>query len=97
MNLSFLPGELNLKKTKEGSYLITIQGKGILNTTSEKKALAEFNRIRKEMESRFPAHDLSREEKTQLLMKYIGESQGIPKESKKQGRKYTPGSTNTFG
>jgi hypothetical protein len=97
MNLSFLPGELNLKKTQEGSYLITIQGEEILNTRSEKKALLEFNKIRKEMESKFPAHNLSREEKTRLLMKYIGESQDIPKESKKQGRKYTPGSTNTFG
>ncbi len=95
MNLSFLPGELQLTKRQDGSYLITVQGIEILNTRHEKKAITEFNKIRKEMESQFPAHELSREEKRYLLLKYIGESQVIPTTVKK--KKYKPGSTNTFG
>ena len=97
MNLSFLPGELNLTKTQDGSFLITIQGEEVYRTRVEKKALAEYNKIRKDMESQYPARELTRGEKTALLLKYIGESQGVPRESKKPGRKYVSGSTNTFG
>lgn len=97
MNLSFLPGDLHLKKAQDGSYWITVQGKEILRTRSEKKAISEFNKIRKEMESQFPARELSREEKTQLLLKYISESQGVSKFARVRKKKYVPRSTNTFG
>ncbi len=97
MNLSFLPGELHLTKTKDGSYLITIQEKEILNTRSERKAISEFNKIRKDMEIQFPAHKLSREEKTQLLLKYISQNVSVCKYAKVKKKKYVPGSTNTFG
>jgi hypothetical protein len=97
MKLSFLPGELVLEKVSDGYYSISIQGQEVFRTRIEKKALAEYNKIRRGMECQFPARELSREEKTALLLKYIGESQGVPRESKKPGRKYAPGSTNTFG
>ncbi|HEX8174635.1 MAG TPA: hypothetical protein VF543_05910 [Pyrinomonadaceae bacterium] len=97
MKLSFFPGDLHLTKTQDGSYVITIKGEEVFNGRNEKKAIAEFNKIRKDMETLYPARELSVEEKTAALMRYIGQSLGVPKESKKPGRKYTPGSTNTFG
>ena len=97
MNLSFLPGGLHLEKKQDGSYRVTIQGQEVLNTRSEKKAISEYNKIRKEMESQFPAHELSQEEKTQLLLKYIAQLPRVSPVAKERKKKYVPGSTNTFG
>lgn len=37
----------------------------------EKKAITEYNKIRKEMESQFPARELTTEEKTAALKKWM--------------------------
>jgi regulatory protein YycH of two-component signal transduction system YycFG len=97
MKLSFLPGELILEKKNDGQYLVTVQGQEVLSTHSEKKAIAEYNKIRKDMEAQFPAHELSREEKTQLLLKYIAQIPRVSPIAKEKKKKYVPGSTNTFG
>ena len=99
MNLSFLPGELYLNKTKDGSYIITLQGKEILQTRSEKKAISEYNKLRRELESQFPSHELSSEEKRELLRKYVAESKvGLDHNSfRPQEKKKKSGSTRTFG
>ncbi len=57
MQLSFLPGELQLTKTDESQYIITIQGEEVLRTPVEKKALTKFNSLRREMEAQYPAHE----------------------------------------
>lgn len=99
MNLSFLPGELHLIKQQDGTYVITVRGEEIFTTRAEKKAVSEFNRIRRQMESQFPARVLSPEEKTKTLLKYINESRvGLDHNSfRPQEKKKKTGSTRTFG
>ena len=71
MNLSFLPGELYLTKIQDGSFVITIKGEEVFRTRVEKKALTEYNKIRKDMESQYPARELTPEEKSAALRKWL--------------------------
>jgi len=74
MRLSFLPGDLQLTKTDEGQYIITIQGEEVLRTPVEKKALTKFNSLRGEMEAQYPAREWTPEQKRSLLSKLISDS-----------------------
>jgi len=71
MNLSFLPGDLHLNKTTDGDYIIKIQGEEVFTTRNEKKAIMKFNALRKEMESQFPAHEMTPEQKKAILQRMI--------------------------
>ena len=71
MNLSFLPGELHLNKTASGDYVIKIQGKEVFTTRNEKKAVLKFNALRQEMESQFPPHEITPEQKKAILQRMI--------------------------
>ncbi len=99
MNLSFVPGELSLTKNQDGFYIITVQGAEIFSTRVEKKALAKFNELRKEMEIQFPAREMTIEEKTKLLRKFISDAKvGLDHNSfRPQEKKKKSGSTRTFG
>jgi hypothetical protein len=98
MKLSFLPGDLHLNKERDGSYIISMQGVEILQTHVEKKALTKFNELRRELETKYPAHILTPEEKRtaleRLLMDYklvqVRASTKPPKKEKVKG-------TRTFG
>jgi regulatory protein YycH of two-component signal transduction system YycFG len=85
MKLSFLPGNLHLTKEQDGTYLVTMQGQELLRTRVEKKAVAKFNAARKDLESQFPARELTPEEKRAALEKLLP-----PKKEKITG-------TRTFG
>ncbi len=98
MNLSFIPGALQLTKNKDGTYVISIQDDVVSSTKNQKKALATFNNIRKEMELQYPAHELSREEKTKVLLRHVTESRvGLDHNSYRPQEKKKKGSTRTFG
>ena len=71
MKLSFLPGDLHLNREPDGSYVLTLQGVEILRTGLEKKAVAKFNALRRELEAQFPARKLSPQEKRAALEKYL--------------------------
>lgn len=71
MNLSFLPGDLHLNKTTDGDYVIKIQGEEVFTTRNEKKAIIKFNALRKDMESQFPAHEMTPEQKKAILQRMI--------------------------
>lgn len=71
MNLSFLPGDLHLNKSTDGDYVIKIQGEEVFTTRTEKKAIAKFNALRKDMESQFPAHEITPEQKKAILQRMI--------------------------
>jgi hypothetical protein len=74
MNLSFLPGDLHLSKNADGSFVLKMADREILNTKSERSALAKFHSIRTELEQRFPTREPSAEEKAELLQREIQES-----------------------
>lgn len=98
MKLSFLPGDLHLTKGQDGSYVITMQGVEILRTPTEKKAMSKFNALRRELETQFPARELSPEEKRAALEKYIMEYKLVQvRASTKPPKKEKVKGTRTFG
>ncbi len=97
MNLSFLPGDLHLKKNKDGLYAVTVAGKEILCTKSQRAAVARFNALRTEMERRYPTRELTAEEKTELLRQEIADTLLGRNSLGGRKKKTTAGGTRTFG
>ena len=97
MYLLFLPGELHLTKTQDGSYLVILRGQEILSTRSEKRALTKFNELRRDMEAQFPAHELTLEQKRALLQKLIGDTLVSHNGDRHGKKRIKSGSTRTFG
>ncbi len=98
MKLSFLPGGLHLEKDQDGTYLVTMQGQELLRTRVEKKALAKFNVLRQELELKFPARELTAEEKRNELEKYLMDYKAIQvRASTKPPKKDKVRGTRTFG
>jgi hypothetical protein len=97
MKLSFLPGDLHLSKEQDGLYVVIVQGKEVLRTGQEKKALAKFNTLRRDMEAQFPARELTPEEKRALLQKWIGDNLVSHNGDRHTKKKIKSGSTRTFG
>jgi hypothetical protein len=98
MKLSFVPGELYLNKESSGSYVVAMKGEEILRTSSEKKALAKFNVMRRELEAEFPARQLSPEEKRAALDKYLLDYKAAQvRASTKPAKKEKVRGTRTFG
>ena len=71
MNLSFLPGDLHLSQNTEGTFVLKLAGEEILNTKSERTALAKFNSLRAELEQKFPMREPTPEEKAALLQREL--------------------------
>lgn len=97
MNLSFVPGDLQLITRDGGVFVIRMSGQEILSTKSQKVALAKFNALRKELEERFPARDPTPEEKAELLHREIGDSLVGHNSLGGRKKKTTAGGTRTFG
>ncbi len=98
MKLSFLPGDLHLNQERDGTYLVTMQGEELLRTRIEKKALVRFNAERKELETQFPARELTPEEKRAALQKYLLDYKAAEvRASTKPPKKEKIKGTRTFG
>lgn len=97
MKLAFIPGALNLTKSNDGLYSITIDGQEVLRTHSQRAAVLKFGELRQEMEVRFPARELTPEEKAEMLQKAIGESLLGHNSLGGRKKKTTARSTRTFG
>lgn len=98
MKLSFLPGDLHLTREPDGSYLVAMQGQELLRTRLEKKALTKFNTLRKELESQFPAREMTPEEKRAALAKYLQDYTAVQvRASTKPPKKEKIKGTRTFG
>lgn len=96
MKLSFIPAELHLNTEPDGQFKVTLQGTEIFRSSSGTKALKKFNEVKKELEERFPTHELSAEEKRQILLRALGDhvkdNSVKPKRKKSSAR-----NTRTFG
>jgi hypothetical protein len=97
MKLAFLPGELYLLQAEDGVYRVVLQENEILSTRSKRLALARFTELRKEMEMRFPARELTAEEKAEIMREAIGDSLVGHNSLGGRKKKTTAGSTRTFG
>lgn len=72
MHLSFLPGALVLVTSKD-DYVITIEGEEVFRVANERQALAKFHAIRRSMEEKYPATELTKEQKQEALNRLIGD------------------------
>lgn len=97
MKLSFLPGALFLSRADDGTYLVTVEGQEILRTKSQRVAVAQFSKLRQEMEARFPARELTAEEKREILQRSIADSLVGHNSLGGRKKKTTAGGTRTFG
>lgn len=97
MRLSFLPGELYLNKDAGRFFVVTLKGEEILRTRSQRSAVIKFNEIRKELESRFPPHQLTPEEMAENRRRAIGDFLVQHNSLGGRKKKTTAGSTRTFG
>lgn len=98
MKLSFLPGNLFLDSTGDGSLRVTLNGEEVLTTRSKKAAIARFNALRREMELRFPPQEPSAEQKAEVFRERMKDS--LVQHNSLGGRrkkKSTAGGTRTFG
>jgi len=98
MKLSFLPADLHLNQDPDGSYLVVLQGKEILRTRVEKRALSRFNTLRRELEAQFPARELTPDEKRAALERYVMDYKLVQvRASTKPPKKDKIRGTRTFG
>lgn len=95
MKLSFLPGALYLLE-EQNDFVVSVNSKEVLRTRSQKRAIAKFNEVRKDMELQFPNRALSPEEKQQLLQSAIADSL-VGHNAVRPRKKTTARSTRTFG
>lgn len=97
MNLSFLPGDLHLSKNAGGPFVVTLCGREILSTRSQRSALAKFNALRAELEKKLPMREPTTEEKAELLQREINDSLLGRNSLGGRKKKTTAGGTRTFG
>jgi hypothetical protein len=97
MKASFIPGDLHLTKTENGFYVVTIGDSEILRSHSQKAAAAKFNELRREMETKFPATELTAEEKTEMYKKAMRDTLVGHNSLGGRKKKTTAGGTRTFG
>ncbi|MFZ3211208.1 MAG: hypothetical protein WA188_06800 [Terriglobales bacterium] len=96
MKLSFLPGDLHLRETQAGEYVVVAAGTEVFRGTAS-RARSKFNQLRREMETRFPARDLTPEERRQMLRDWLGDSLVGHNSLGGRKKKSTAGGTRTFG
>lgn len=97
MKLSFIPADLHLDTTTDGTHRITLKGSEVFRCASGAKALRKFNEIKGQLQEEFPAHDLSNEEKKELLQKAIGDALVKHTSLKPEIKKNRAKGTRTFG
>jgi hypothetical protein len=96
MNLSFLPGDLHLSQSPNGQFVLRMAGREILSTKSQRTAVAKFNAIRSELETKFPARQPTREEKAKLLEREIKDSLLGQKNAGKRKKKASAGGSRSL-
>ena len=97
VKLCFIPADLHLDTDRDGQVTVTLQGTVIFQSASRAKALKKFNEVKKELEKRFPAHDLSTEEKSALFRQAIAEALVKHNSLRPETKKSAARGTRTFG
>lgn len=97
MKLSFLPGNLHLSTNIDGLFVVTMGGRELMSTKSQRAAIARFNAIKADLELRFPMQEPTSEEKAKLLQREINNSLVGHNSLGGRKKKTTAGGTRTFG
>lgn len=96
MKMSFIPGDLHLLTNENGEHVVTLAGTEVLRTRSEKKATARFKELRSEMEQKYPARELTSEERAAMLKAAVAEAI-VGSGTVRKRKKSTARGTRTFG
>jgi hypothetical protein len=96
MKLEFRPGHLLLFEKPKGIYVVQLKDAVVLETPAQKRAVAKFNAIRRELEARFPAQKQTPEEQAENMKRLIGDSL-VGTYSVRPPKKSTAKGTRTFG
>jgi hypothetical protein len=95
--LYYEPGKLRLRPGEHGEHVIEQCGTVTETFTSEKKAIARFERIRADFEKALPPKaEVSDEERRQLLEKYLADNP-TPRNSLNENAPRKPSSSRRFG
>jgi hypothetical protein len=95
--LYYKPGDLRLSKNDKGEHIIEHGGTLAETFSSEKKAVAQFNRIKKDLEKDLPSQpEVSEEERRALLEKYLADNP-TPRNSLNENAPRKPSSSRRFG
>jgi hypothetical protein len=97
MKASFFPGNLHLIETQDGFHVIMMQGSEVLRTRSRKAAAAKFNELRRDMESKYPAAEMTPEEKAETFKKATLDAMVGHNSLGGRKKRTTAGGTRTFG
>jgi hypothetical protein len=74
LRLHFKPGDLLLQESADKEFVLTLGDTVIGTFKKSKPAIAEYSRIRGDLEKRLPPHEATDDEKRQLLSNYIADS-----------------------
>jgi hypothetical protein len=95
--LYYKPADLRLRKNDEGEHVIEQCGTVTETFSSEKKAVARFNRIREDLGKTLPPQpQVSEEERRALLEKYLADNP-TPRTSLNENAPKKPSSSRRFG
>lgn len=97
MKLSFLPGKLFLESVQDGTVKVTLDGREVFSSRSERAAIAKFKALREELERRFPVAEDSEEDKAEAFRRMMADSLVQHNSLGGRKKKTTAGSTRTFG
>lgn len=97
MKASFIPGDLHLFEIEGGINVVTVAGAEVCRTRSHKAAAAKYNALRREMETRYPARELSPEEKAEMSRQAMLDAMVGHNSLGGRKKKTTAGGTRTFG
>ena len=97
MKASFIPGDLHLTETEGGFHLVLVGGSEIFRSRSPKAAAAKFNDLRRAMETKYPAAEMTPEQKADMFRKATLDAMVGHNSLGGRKKKTTAGGTRTFG
>jgi hypothetical protein len=74
MKMYFQRAELLLESNDAGEYVLQMKGTVLARFRQEKRAIAEYNKIRRELENQLPPAKMTESEKQLLLQQYLADN-----------------------
>jgi hypothetical protein len=96
MRLYFQRAELLLEKNADGEYVLKMADEILGTYQSERKAVAAYNRIRRDLEAKLPPTELTAADRRELWDRYVADSL-VQHNSLKNASPKKPSRSRTFG
>jgi hypothetical protein len=96
MRLYFARADLLLHQNEAGEYVLEQSGERLATFKSEKKAKAEYDKIRKYLEDKFPSAEVTDADRKALLERYLADNL-LQHNSLRDAPRKKPAKSRTFG